>query len=54
MSWGLRLVGSHVAVSRIREQLDALGTVSDRMGIVAAARNYQSQRSRNSAQMNPL
>ncbi|REE66167.1 hypothetical protein BX257_8981 [Streptomyces sp. 3212.3] len=33
--------------------LDALGTVSDRLGIVAAAGNYQSQRSRNSAQMNP-
>jgi hypothetical protein len=46
-------VGSHVEVSRIREPLDELGTVSDRLGIVAAEGNYQSQRSRNSAQMNP-
>lgn len=52
-SWGPGLVGSHVAVSRIREPLDAPDTVSDRLGIVAAAGNYQSQRSRNSAQMNP-
>ncbi|WP_328544851.1 hypothetical protein [Streptomyces europaeiscabiei] len=33
----LELVGSHVAVSRIREPLDVPDTVSDRLGIVAAA-----------------
>lgn len=48
------LAGSHVAVSRIREPLDAPDTVSDRLGIMATAGNYQSQQSRNSPQMNPL
>lgn len=50
----LTVVGSHVPVSRIREPQDATDTVRDRLGHCADASNYQSQRSRNSAQMNPM